>query len=463
MRRIYIDTNTFTRMRTKQSEKYIQLEEYLRKYSSAFFFPYSQAHIDDLSNDATNNKDLDLEFIESFSSIFLMTHHYSEGLKYQLASPKEVMSSKLESNSQFNLSEILSDFENDDNPISGALGKALKNLLEMPIHNIEMDLEKLRPQDLEMINKIVPGINKSFSISDMFTQMQKLNEELSDKKKFKDFRRYNLENLPGFNTLKDVSLESINNILLNSALGKNLNELIEQQNSDGKATFNQKVVSCFMILNLFGLDQESNKKANFISLSNDAQHAFYAGYCDVLISEDEGLRTKAKILYQNYGIATSIYSIDDFLKFNQSNNFSKSLSLVEFINALKDDVIPQQLINSYESTQFNRITSIYSVRNIYFDYFDWIEYIDDRDTGKAIVLRPKNSYGLFYEEVRLITNKIVASFGVDSEQKGDFSDSDLESIKNGTWVGRIWALPRAYINLEINKGTQQLCLCVILQ
>ena len=224
-----------------------------------------------------------------------------------------------------------------------------------------MDLEKLRPQDLEMINKIVPGINKSFSISDMFTQMQKLNEELSDKKKFKDFRRYNLENLPGFNTLKDVSVESINNILSNSALGKNLNELIEQQNSDGKATFNQKVVSCFMILNLLGLDQESNKKANYISLSNDAQHAFYGAYCDVLISEDEGLRTKAKVLYDNYGIVTSIYSIDDFLKLNEIDIVSKSLSLVEFINALKEDVNSQQLINSYESTQFNRITSIYCV------------------------------------------------------------------------------------------------------
>lgn len=87
-----------------------------------------------------------------------------------------------------------------------------------------------------------------------------------------------------------------------------------------------------MILNLFGLDQESNKKANFISLSTDAQHAFYARYCDELISEDERLRTKAKILYENYGIATSIYSIDNFLQFNQSNNYSKSLTLAEFIN-----------------------------------------------------------------------------------------------------------------------------------
>lgn len=77
------------------------------------------------------------------------------------------------------------------------------------------------------------------------------------------------------------------------------------------------------------------------------------------------------------------------------------------------------------------------------------------------MLRSKSNYGLFYEEVRLITNKIIASFGIDSEQKGDFSDSDLESIKNSTWEGRIWALPGAYVNLEINKGTQQLCLCVI--
>ena len=124
MRRIYIDTNTFNRMQSKHSVKFVQLEEVLRNNSSSLFFPYSQAHIDDLSNDLTNNKVTDLEYIESFSSVFLMTHHYSEGLKYQLASPKVVMASKLENNSKFDFSELLSDFENDENPLAGALSQA---------------------------------------------------------------------------------------------------------------------------------------------------------------------------------------------------------------------------------------------------------------------------------------------------------------------------------------------------
>ncbi|MBK9284370.1 MAG: hypothetical protein IPM51_08610 [Sphingobacteriaceae bacterium] len=361
--------------------------------------------------------------------------------------------------------KLVKELNNDEDPLMKVISSQLKQLFELPIHNIPVDTENLRPQDLEMISKIFPGLNTSFSLSDMFNHMQKFNEQLSDQKNFKDLRRYSLENLPAFSSLKDTSLQTINDTLKASPCGKTLDEMINEHNNGKPVSLNQKFISGFMILNLFGLDQEKNKKANYISLSNDAQHAFYATYSDFLITEDEGLRTKAKVMYENFALKTIVFSAEEFFAYTGNMVTHTQLSIMDFINRVKIDIAPDRLIETTQSTKFNRLTSLYSPVTSYFDYFDLIEFIDDVDTGKGIILRPNKymqlSY-LFYEEIKLITNKIHASFGNDSENKDQF-DMELESkaINKGVWEGRIWVLPGAYINLEINKGTQQLSLCII--
>ena len=97
-------------------------------------------------------------------------------------------------------------------------------------------------------------------------------------------------------------------------MNKTLGELIASHNqSDREQTLNEKFSSGFILLNFFSLDKEKNKKANFTSLNNDAQHSFFAAHCDVFITKDEGLKIKSSILYEEYGIPTQIFDIDEFL------------------------------------------------------------------------------------------------------------------------------------------------------
>lgn len=463
MKRVYLDHNIYTGIKNKRGEKFLKLDSVLKEHNSVFFTPYSDAHVDDLMSDPTNNKDSDLELIQGISSNYLMAYDFvNKKNKLLLATPLERLKSKADVQKSDNpITDALKAIEEIEDPEIQTALKPFIELFKLPVHNFAIDGKGLRPEDLEIISKIVPSIDSNFSLNDFAKNSQKLQTDLQDKSSFKKLRNYNRENLPNLNSLKDTKLATINDALKNSGLKKDLTELIDQ--SGNSETLNQKFISGFTLLNLFGLDKEKNKKADWNGLNNDTQHAFYGTYCDFLISEDEGMRIKSKILYENYGIQTVICTIDEFLEIYPSYISEEKLSIVDFVNRLKEDLTPDKVINRYDSARFNRTTELFYPSKDYFNYFNLIEFINDKDTGIAIVLRPKKQppySDLFYDEVKYITNYIVSSFGHDIQKKAEFTDADLEAIKKWDWDGRIWPLSDSYIILEVNKSTEQLCLAI---
>ena len=86
----------------------------------------------------------------------------------------------------------------------------------------------------------------------------------------------------------------------------------------------EQAVSFFPNGNSFGLHNRMAAMIEFIDMlgywrdkqtdkSNtarfwDANHAFYASYCDYFISDDKRNRNKCRVVYEIYGIDTKIYS-----------------------------------------------------------------------------------------------------------------------------------------------------------
>jgi hypothetical protein len=378
-----------------------------------------------------------------------------------LATPLQVNESLKDDEPVIDFSNIFGAFDDVEDPALKTKIEELKALLNLQIHTFDVDTEKVKPKDIEQILKFVPAINEPVSVNDFLAKLNTLNSELVDKEKFKNIRRYNLENLPSFNQMKETNLRAINTVLLASPLKKDLNTLIDDQNQSEKgATFDQQVSGAFFILNLFGLDQEKNKKADFTSLSNDSQHAFYAAYCDILISEDEGLRIKSKAVYENYKIPTLVFSVGEFINYFKGRVAAREYSLVDFINSLYTEINDDNFLYDYVSTQFNRITKYYKPKETYFDYFNLLEYLDDKDTGRAIVLAPDRNLSLFYDEFKFILNKIVSCFGIDLKGNGEFTETDHQEILGKKWEGRIWGISGIAVYLEINSGTNKLSIVI---
>lgn len=316
MLKIYLDTNIFSRLRQNEEKEYKLLNAVLNVIKEDLFMPFSKAHIDDLVNDKTEEKFLDVDFIERLTNNQYFAHNFlTHKTGHSQRRPIDILNIELQSPAVDPFKDLTSMFSVSDEPdYQDIFSLLIKPLLEMQTYRLDVPVENIQAKDLEYISKYSLPVNIDLSINDLFKQFSQINERLADRDSFKGMRKYNLDVFSKF-TNKDVTIEAINKTLINSPLKKNLSELIATHNHSGREqTLNEKMSSGFIILNMFGLDKEKNKKANFISLNNDAQHAYYASYCDVFLTKDEGLRLKSKALYENYGIKTHVLNVMEFLQ-----------------------------------------------------------------------------------------------------------------------------------------------------
>lgn len=92
-------------------------------------------------------------------------------------------------------------------------------------------------------------------------------------------------------------------------------------NRDTQTAF-ESIMNCYLVLNMLGFnpDQGLTKVLSLAGINSDATHVAYAGYCGVLISGDERLCKKAKVVYEYLNRGTQIIKIC-----MQDNKMSASL------------------------------------------------------------------------------------------------------------------------------------------
>ena len=91
MARIYFDSNVFSNLRNRNQEKFIALSEAIAKYKDNLVFFFSHAHIRDKTNDTTNFKFEDFEYMKTLvGNNYLSYHALEKRTSYYLATPKEV-------------------------------------------------------------------------------------------------------------------------------------------------------------------------------------------------------------------------------------------------------------------------------------------------------------------------------------------------------------------------------------
>ena len=56
-----------------------------------------------------------------------------------------------------------------------------------------------------------------------------------------------------------------------------------------------------------------------------------------------------------------------------------------------------------------------------------------------------------YEEIALLTNKILRTMGRDLYNQKKYNRNDTDEIKNDNWGGRIWNFKDSNFYLEINN------------
>jgi hypothetical protein len=476
MKRVYIDSNVFRFLKKKDNEFYSKLYDDLNSFSDRLIYYFSHAHILDLERDKTNHKYDDLIFMEKFvKSNYLLLPYKDTFVNVQIATPTEVFQGQDKSQSLeeiFNFDNLFDDEELKKSPemvvAKELLEKAMNTILKV---DLKTNLEEQSEEAINLSKRLIPVLKDEYKLSEWISQFSNLMNNLyEDKSLYKNLRRNTIETL----NLKEKYNININDFnfdenLRNTPLQKSFLELVEESMSNNNYNNEQKefnfLITGFSLLNILGIDNEANKKVKFANTLHDAQHAYYAAHCDYLVSDDEGLIVKAKVLYKLLEIETQALTVDEFSKSISVIAEQNELNLNRYFKLLEYDIKNALIIDKKTSIVYDREYTTLKPSVFHFGYFNQFDFIIDKDEGKFLVFYKQiKNYSRFtaYTELESITNKIVEVFGQDDYFKGKYTLEDTKQINSGNWKGRIWTIEPIKFLLEINLGTKELSFIVIL-
>lgn len=299
MLKVYLDWNVISYLK---KPKYKELKEYLQNVSHHFVFPYTFAHLLDLSRSAKGTIKYieDLKTLTDICDTNLLEYREDIGCNFPYQCyPKECLE---------NRSSLLDILNN------GSVG--LKSLLD----NILGQKQSLDLQVFFTTLQIEPPIeiNSTITIGNIWQLIAFLLDSvscfLSDKKleglinkKIREEEGEKaiseLKNLPPKDVIPQIDK------LCHERTKKHIYDIIYEslQKSNNQTPFSYGLVE-YISLALCGYSRDN--KRSLLNIYSDALHIHYAAYCDLLVTCDEGMREKAEVEFLRRNSKTQIISID---------------------------------------------------------------------------------------------------------------------------------------------------------
>ena len=436
MLRLYIDTNLFSKIKDGSLPKLHQKLKVAAE--NQFLCFYSQAHINDLHQDKTENKFIRMDIMsELVHDNFLHYNLDHDNIKNSLVYPRDAYENFKPDESTFEdwATKIFDDPEDEL-----GIGKILKNAFQ----NQEIDLKLFdhpsnnTDEAKEMLARI--GINKSkYNMLEWIKVVGKMMDVFqNDDGVIKEARRLSKIhlNVDKFNLKIDEI--NFNENLADSVLGKSFLDLLEDQlknyqsNGESISIFN-RITTAFNMVNFLGFDNEKNKKVKFLNTQHDGQHCYYGSICDIVVSDDKGFIQKSKFIYNLYGIDTQVLDIDEFINYLKFSRIENHADYDSFSNSLNYDIDNGIVVGTNTSIEMQQVDEIVKPVSRYFDYMNRISRIRLYDSDEKYLILYRQTFRTqrysFYKEVSQITNNCCEIFGSDDYGLKEFTDKDLDELR----------------------------------
>ena len=227
-----------------------------------------------------------------------------------------------------------------------------------------------------------------------------------------------------------------------------------EETENRKGTF----VQGYLRLNHYNLDGERTSRVKYVNTNNDATHAFYGGFCDIIVTKEKSMRTKTKFLYDFFGIETAVLSIDEFESFLDTNEVVAIKSVQDFYDRFCTDFKSKKEKDIFTEKDGSIVHVSYQPKVIYFNYFNHFQVDIEPNTNKIprFILNRKapgwisNHY--FFDEIFKVINNVIRVFKIDLDGKLNLTDKEKEKIRDNNWSGRIWLYSPILVHLKYHKG-----------
>lgn len=422
---IYFDKQIFSYLFNAKKEKYVILRDKILSHKDDFIFMYSDAHLLDLQQDNTDIKYKEMDFMKYIVEENCLICQNSN-IVVANESPRSAFS-------HFTNTQQMSWLDNFDlSQIPKEQYDVINNAIDLSIKDLKGELE------LDWITKRTPIHTNELNVNkDEFSSFLKfIMTNLYDKKDtYKAMRDVAMENYNPTKITADGD-SFFNDQLSSSPLGLSFIDTIKAiSNQFGMSSPNFVMVYYFAytLLDLLGICKEPRKKVKVRNLQTDSYHSFFGTYCDCIVSDDEGMRDKSKILYHLFNIETQVYSIDEFIEqFDKAINDNKK-TVREYFDEIRNDYERKEVLHTENHSEYT-ITQLKTAHK-YFGYFNYMFERESKD-GTVIMLHKNINIkdSIYIQEVEIIVNRIARIFNsMGVEFKLFDKETDWAQIRSENW------------------------------
>lgn len=306
MIRVYLDWNIVSNLKKPE---FAEVKDFLLSRKGDLFFVYSPAHFEDAMRSRGDERMLqDIATLESLVDNHLLAYDY----KNKSANPYLLTPSEYYRNNKDRDLDKLPDFSSLISSVSKdfpGLGGLLKTILSIPIPVPE----GIRSNAI--LAKMLPDLPSSPSFNDIVnSSLSFVNNMLGDKEYYKSYRSAVRES--GFtvgknagNWKSDEVIPNISEMMKSLGIDKSFDEFVLSGFGDkNKADSFTHFIAAYNMLDMIGYKSDKLPKSSnaMNSVNTDAEHAYYAAFCDYFVTQDKHLSSKAAALYNEYGISTKV-------------------------------------------------------------------------------------------------------------------------------------------------------------
>lgn len=329
MLKIYLDWNVITHLK---DETNTELYSYIMENKDKFIFPYSAAHLKDLSiskSDDNEYYEQDLHLLSEICEHHLLEHEQNINNPYPYKCyPEEYIDKKGQDikifNSGFSKDSFFKNLESK--------GLDPKNFMSL------LEKKEIEPLEMPFINRTICNYADIFSVlfeygpqifnsKELPKLIQKSIQGATDKDVYKDIQGAKSGNI--FRKLDEITIPQI---------GESFSGMIETVLAERSQSNLDLFTTLYIALNMSGFF--ADKKRNLQNIYTDSEHAYYASSCDIFVSDDKRLREKTSAIYSEKGIRTFVVSTSELISL-MNEELSKSYDIEFMFNtALKTYGVP---------------------------------------------------------------------------------------------------------------------------
>ncbi len=426
MKRIYLDWGVISNLKKPE---FAMVREFLLSHKGELFFVYSPAHFEDAMRSKGDGRLFqDIQTLES-----LVDNHLIAYVKKTAHPFLETPSEYYQDNKDRDLDEVpdltkMLPTISQDVP---AVGGLLKSLLNVPFPIPDT------ARSNELVSMMLPDLPTSPTLSDVIhSATLYINKMLSDKYYYKSYRT--AVRASGFKVDTNAGNWEANEVVPNitarmKSLGidKTFQDFVlmgfgGKKNVDDFKFF----MAAYSILDMIGYKSDKLPKSSnaMNNVNTDAQHAYYAAFCDYFITQDTHLSSKALALYNEFGVSTKVITPQDAIAVldEQRND-----NLVTFIQ--------EQLIEENIERREER-SIVYKFTHRFLGVFTHCVRYDINDcTVLEFKLAFDNySYFVFYGEAAIMVDAVADCLGRPSKEDYEMARERIIAGETGAsinWTG----------------------------